>query len=118
MRHNEALDWLNIAVSTAALGIESAGVIGLRVAGAAIGGPKAADEAWRMWSEKIVALTECRCASSPEVLGQRHPQRSPMTLTGPDPLSHAVRKPGWLRKSEILATPSASVVGPGFASWW
>lgn len=58
MRRNEALEWMEIAAATTALGMESAGVIGLRVAGATLGGPGAADEAWRMWSEKVIALAE------------------------------------------------------------
>lgn len=58
VRSNETLEWMDIATAAAALGMESASVIGLRAAGAAFGGPKAADEAWRMWSEKIVALAE------------------------------------------------------------
>jgi hypothetical protein len=49
---------MDIAAAAAAPGMESASVIGLRAAGAAFGGPKAAYEAWRMWSEKIVALAE------------------------------------------------------------
>jgi hypothetical protein len=48
---------MEIGAAAAALGIESASVIGLRAA-AAFGGPKAADEAWLMWSEKVVALAE------------------------------------------------------------
>lgn len=58
MRRSEALEWMEIAAATTALGVESAGVIGLRAAGAALGGSKAAEEAWRMWSEKIIALAE------------------------------------------------------------
>lgn len=58
MRRNEALEWMEIAATSAALAMESAGVIGLRTANAAFGGPKAADEAWRMWSEKVVAVAE------------------------------------------------------------
>ena len=49
---------MEIAAATAALGMESAGVVGMRMAKAASGGPNAADEAWRMWSEKVVALAE------------------------------------------------------------
>jgi hypothetical protein len=49
---------MDIATAATALGMESVSVIGLRAAGAAFGGPKAADEAWRMWSEKVVALAE------------------------------------------------------------
>jgi hypothetical protein len=58
VRKRAASDWIEIAASGAALGIESAAVMGLRIAGAAVGGEKAADEAWRMWSEKVVALAE------------------------------------------------------------
>lgn len=49
---------MEIAAGTAALGMECAGVIALRTAGAAFGGPEAVDEAWRMWSEKLVASAE------------------------------------------------------------
>lgn len=58
VRRNEAFEWMEIAAASVALGMESAGVIGLRVAGAAAGGPGAADEAWRMWSEKVTAFAE------------------------------------------------------------
>lgn len=58
MRRNEAVEWMEIAAAAAALSMESAGVIGLRAAGAVLGGPRAADEAWLMWSEKVVALAE------------------------------------------------------------
>lgn len=58
MRRNEALEWMGIAASTTALGIESAAVIGLRLAQAAAANPRVADEAWRMWSEKVVVLSE------------------------------------------------------------
>lgn len=55
---NQGLEWLEIAAATSSLGIESATVIGLRLAQAATGSPEVADEAWRMWSEKFVALIE------------------------------------------------------------
>lgn len=58
LRRNETFEWIEIVAATAALSMESAGVIALRMAGAAFGGPDAADEAWRMWSEKVVALAE------------------------------------------------------------
>ena len=58
MRRNDALKWMEIAGSAAVLGMESAAVIGLRFAGAAAGGPKALDEAWLMWSEKVNAFVE------------------------------------------------------------
>jgi hypothetical protein len=58
MRRNEAFEWMEIAASTAALGMESALVIGLRTTGASCGGPGAIDEVWRMWSEKVIALAE------------------------------------------------------------
>lgn len=58
MPGNEAFEWMEIAAAAAALGMESAGVIALRTAGAARGGPNAVDEAWRMWSEKVTALAE------------------------------------------------------------
>jgi hypothetical protein len=55
---SEAFDWMNIAIATMALGAESASVIGLRAAKASEGGPKAAAEAWRMYSEKVASLAE------------------------------------------------------------
>lgn len=58
MHGNEAFEWMEIAAAAAALGMESAGVIALRTAGAARGDPNAFDEAWRMWSEKVTALAE------------------------------------------------------------
>lgn len=58
MRNNEALEWMEVAAETAALGMESAAVIGMRLAGAASGEQRAAAEAWRMYSEKVVALAE------------------------------------------------------------
>lgn len=38
------------------LATEASTVVGLRMAQAALGGPGAAEEAWRMWSEKVVAF--------------------------------------------------------------
>lgn len=58
MRGNGALDWFKIAADTAALGLESAEVIGLRLADAAAGRSGAAAEAWRMGSEKVIAMAE------------------------------------------------------------
>lgn len=58
MTRNEALEWMEITAATMALAMESAGVVGLRAVKAAKGGPSAADEAWRMYSEKITALAE------------------------------------------------------------
>ena len=58
MARNEAVEWMEVATSSIALAIESAGVVGLRAAKAARGGPGAADEAWRMCSEKVTALAE------------------------------------------------------------
>lgn len=51
------------------LGLESAGVVGLRLASAAAGGPQAADEAWRMWSEKVIALSELQTRALTGSLG-------------------------------------------------
>jgi hypothetical protein len=58
MARNDGLEWMRIAGATMALAFESAGVIGLRTAKAARGGPKATDEVWRMYSEKVAALAE------------------------------------------------------------
>ena len=58
MARYEGLEWMNIAAASMALGLESAGVIGLRAVKAAGGGPKAAEEAWRMYSEKLTAFAE------------------------------------------------------------
>ena len=49
-------EWMEIASATTSLGMESAAVMGLR--GAALGGPRAVDEAWRMYAEKVIALCE------------------------------------------------------------
>lgn len=49
---------MEIATATMTLALESASVIGLRAAKAAKGGQSATDEAWRMCSEKFVALAE------------------------------------------------------------
>jgi hypothetical protein len=58
MARNEAFEWMEIATATLTLAMESADVVGLRVLKAAQGGPNAADEAWRMYAEKITALAE------------------------------------------------------------
>ena len=58
MRRDEALDWVEIGAAAAALGVESVSVIALRLAGAAVGGPRAAEEAWLMCSEKVAAVAE------------------------------------------------------------
>jgi len=55
---SDAVDWMEVAADTAALGLESSEVIGLRLARAATGSPKGAVEAWLMCSEKVVALAE------------------------------------------------------------
>ena len=58
MPKNEPVEWINIAAATFALGVEAVGVIGLRALKSASGGPTAAEEAWRMYSEKLVTLAE------------------------------------------------------------
>lgn len=58
MPRNEPVEWINIAAATFALGVEAVGVIGLRALKSASGGPTAAEEAWRMYSEKLVTLAE------------------------------------------------------------
>ena len=58
LRTHDALEWMEVATEAAVLGFESAAVMGLRLAGAVKGGPKAEREAWRMYSEKVVALAE------------------------------------------------------------
>ena len=58
MPRNEASEWMNIAAATMTLAMESVDVVGLRVIKAAKGGPNAADEAWRMYSEKVTAFAE------------------------------------------------------------
>ncbi len=55
---NEAFAWIEIGMATMTLAMESAGVIGLRAAKAARGGPNATDEAWRMYAEKFTAFAE------------------------------------------------------------
>lgn len=73
MRTNEALDWFKIAADTAALGLESAEVMGLRLASAAAGRPEAAAEAWRMGSEKMLALAELQALFLMGQLAPHHP---------------------------------------------
>lgn len=58
MARNDVSDWMEIAAATVSLAMESAGVVGLRAVKAASGDPKAADEAWRMYAEKVKALAE------------------------------------------------------------
>ena len=58
MTQREAFDWVDVAFATTALGVESANVVWLRTLNASRGGPKAANEAWRMVSEKIASLAE------------------------------------------------------------
>ena len=54
----DAFDWLAVVVATTELAVEAAGVVWLRTVKASSGGPNAADEAWRMHSEKVAALAE------------------------------------------------------------
>ena len=58
MPKNETVEWMNVAVGTFALGVESAGVVGMRALRAANGGSRAAQEAWRMGLEKVITLAE------------------------------------------------------------
>ena len=69
MARNEAFAWIEIATATMTLAMESAGVVGLRVAKAARGGPSATDEAWRMYSEKFTALAELQARLMTGTLG-------------------------------------------------
>ena len=58
MVRGNAFDWLGVAIATAELAVEAAGVVWLRTVKVSNGGPNAADEAWRMHSEKVAALAE------------------------------------------------------------
>src|SRR6185369_13396780 len=58
MDRNDALEWMEIGAATTTLAWEAAGVVALRMAEAANGGPNAHKEAWRMCSEKAIALAE------------------------------------------------------------
>ena len=69
MARNEALEWMNIATGTMTLALESAGVVGLRAAQATRGGPNAANEVWRMYSEKFTALAELQARLLTGTLG-------------------------------------------------
>ena len=80
VRRNEPFEWMEIAAAAAALGIESAGVIALRTAGAAFGDPEAVDEAWRMWSEKLVALAELQARLATGSLGATPASAAKATL--------------------------------------
>lgn len=81
MNRNNVWDWMEIGAATAMLGLESADVVSLRIAGAAAGGPKAADEAWRMWSEKIIALAELQTRFFTGSLGSTPAGAAKATLT-------------------------------------
>lgn len=69
MARNEVSEWLQIAAATMALSMESADVIGLRAIKAAKGGQNAADEAWRMYAEKVTALAELQASLLMGTLG-------------------------------------------------
>ena len=62
MAQNEILEWTEISAATIALAAQSAGVVGLRAAKATRGGPWATEEAWRMYSEKFIALAELQAS--------------------------------------------------------
>lgn len=47
---------MSLGLDAAALAAEASTVIGLRMAQAALAGPGASKESWRMWNEKVVAL--------------------------------------------------------------
>ena len=80
MRRNEALEWIDIGAATVALGVESAGVVGLRLAGAAMGGPRAIEEAWLMCSEKVAALAELQAKLIAGSLGATPSRAANVTL--------------------------------------
>ena len=65
MKRDESVEWMNLAMATMSLGIEAAGVVGLRTIRAARGGPSAADEAWRMVSEKMASLAQLQAQLLP-----------------------------------------------------
>lgn len=58
MARDDTFAWMEIGTAAMTLAVESATVIGLRAAKAARGGPGADAEAWRMCSEKFIALAE------------------------------------------------------------
>jgi hypothetical protein len=58
LHKNEQVEWMTVAVATFALGAESAAVMGLRALKTANGGSQAADEMWRMYTEKLITLAE------------------------------------------------------------
>ncbi len=60
---------MEIGTATMTLALESASVIGLRAAKAAKGGPGSTDEAWRMCSEKFIALAELQALMLMGTLG-------------------------------------------------
>lgn len=69
---NHGFEWMKIATAATALGMESVDVIGLRLSRVAVGGPKASDEAWRMYSEKAIAIAELQCRFLTGSLGATH----------------------------------------------
>ncbi len=58
MKPSEQAVWLKIGVDAWTLGWQAAGVVGLRTARMARGGPAAGTEAWLMLSEKWQAAAE------------------------------------------------------------
>lgn len=72
---------MNVAAATFALGFEAARVMGLRALKSASGGPTAAEEAWRMYSEKIVALAELQAKFFGGSLGTTPAETTRMAVT-------------------------------------
>ena len=80
LRTEDALEWMEVATEAAVLGFESAAVMGLRMAGAVRGGRKAEREAWRMYSEKVVALAELQTMFLSGALGATSSSAAKSTL--------------------------------------
>lgn len=80
MRRKEIVEWVDIAADAAALCLESAEVIGLRLGGAASGTPISVAEAWRMYSEKAVALAELQTLFLRGSLGRTPSESARRTL--------------------------------------
>lgn len=73
--------WLKLGFDTAALGMEAAQVMSLRMAKLATGGPAADAEARRMVSEKVEAASALQALAMTGALGFTAPQVASRTLT-------------------------------------
>ena len=69
-RRNGAIEWMEIGAAATTLAWDAAGVVSLRLAKTASGGPGAQREVFTMWSEKFVALAELQASLFAGALGE------------------------------------------------